>query len=278
MMCRILGVTRSGFYSYQKRKSERSLDESEHKLLLRHVLEIAEASRFTYGTRRIKRELNKLGFSFGRMKVRGLMRAANVFVRYRKKYKVTTNSNHKQPIFENVLKRQFNVSQPNYVYVSDITYIWTNEGWLYLTVIIDLFSRKVVGWNMSSRMKAEGVCDALTMAIWQRKPKHGLIVHSDRGAQYASNQYRRILKKNGFVGSMSKKGDCWDNSVAESFFSRLKEECVRWSNYQTRREAKQDILNYITMFYNSKRTHSTLNYCSPNEFEMKHEWSIKNAA
>ena len=133
--------------------------------------------------------------------------------------------------------------------MSDITYIWTNEGWLYLTVMIDLFSRKVVGWDMSNRMKAATVCNALTMAIWQRRPNEGLIVHSDRGSQYASKKYRHILQNNHFIGSMSRKGDCWDNSVAESFFARLKSERVSWKNYQTRWEAKQDILNYITMFY-----------------------------
>lgn len=164
---------------------------------------------------------------------------------------MTTNSHHKHPIFENILNRQFQAGEPNDAYVTDIIYVWTQEGWLYLTVMIDLFSRKVVGWHISSRMKADTVCDALRMAIWQRKPKAGLIVHSDRGAQYASKQYEKFLDKHGFIGSMSRKGSCWDNSMAESFFSRLKEERISWRNYQTRWEAKQYILNYITMFYNS---------------------------
>ena len=199
-------------------------------------------------------------------------------VRYRKKYKVTTNSDHKKPVFENVLNRQFQVAAPNLAYVSDITYIWTHEGWLYLTVMIDLFSRKVVGWDMSSRMKADGVCNALTMAAWQRKPQAGLIVHSDRGSQYASKRYRSLLDKNHCIGSMSRKGDCWDNSVAESFFARLKEERVHWRNYQTRLEAKQDILNYITMFYNSQRLHSSLGYMSPNQFENRYRELMKKVA
>ena len=148
-----------------------------------------------------------------------------------------------------------------------ITYIWTSEGWLYLAVVIDLYSRKVVGWSMGSRMEAQLVCDALTMAIWQRKPKAGLIIHSDQGVQYASHQYRRILRLHKFVGSMSKKGCCWDNAVAESFFGSLKQERVHWRNYRTRYTAQQDVLNYITMWYNSQRMHSYLNYQSPNEFE-----------
>ena len=278
MMCRLLGITRSGFYSYQTRERRKPKDDPARKELLEWVVKIAESSNFTYGSRRMQKALNALGYLLGRRKTKSLMKEANVFVRYRKKYKVTTNSNHKHPVFENVLARQFQVNEPNRAYVSDITYVWTQEGWLYLTVMIDLFSRKVVGWCMSSRMKADIVCNALTMAIWQRKPNSGLIVHSDRGVQYASKQYQKLLKKHAFIGSMSRKGDCWDNSVAESFFSRLKEERVNWRNYQTRAEAKQDILNYITMFYNSRRLHSTLDYCSPNQFEKNYIHSMRKVA
>lgn len=278
MMCRVLGVTRSGFYSYQKRQQNRPDNDPDYQELLEWVKKIAESSNFTYGSRRMRTALNALGYPFGRQKARRLMREAGVFVRYRKKYKVTTNSNHKKPVFENVLNRQFQVNEPNRAYVSDITYVWTQEGWLYLTVFIDLFSRKVVGWDMSARMKADAVCNALTMAIWQRKPDAGLIVHSDRGSQYASKQYCRLLNRHGYIGSMSKKGDCWDNSVAESFFSRLKEERVHWRHYQTRLEAKQDILDYITMFYNSQRLHSTLNYCSPNQFERRYNNLMREVA
>jgi transposase InsO family protein len=145
----------------------------------------------------------------------------------------------------------------------------TQEGWLYLATVIDLYSRRVVGWSMGSRMTAQLVCDALRMAIWQRRPKAGLIVHSDRGSQYASNAYRRLLKAHDFVGSMSRKGNCWDNAVAESFFGSLKQERVQWRNYQTRNEAQQDVMNYITMWYNSHRLHSYLGYKSPNQFEFE---------
>ena len=190
-------------------------------------------------------------------------------VKYRKKYKVTTNSDHRKPLFDNVLDRQFNVSSRDQAYVCDITYLWTQEGWLYLAVVIDLYSRKVVGWSMDSRMKAQLVCDALSMAIWQRRPAAGLVVHSDRGSQYASHAYRKLLKAHDFTGSMSRKGNCWDNAVAESFFGSLKSERVQWQHYQTRKEAQQDVLNYISMFYNSRRLHSYLGYESPNQYEAR---------
>nr|WP_173237634.1 IS3 family transposase [Legionella antarctica] len=276
LMCQLLGITRHGYYSYQKRQRNKP-DDPEHQELIDWVKNIAETSQYCYGSRRMKNALNALGYPVGRRRTQSLMREAKVFVRYRKKYKVTTNSNHKQPVYENVLNRQFHVKEPNKSYVSDITYIWTQEGWLYLAVVMDLFSRKVVGWSMSSRMKATLVCDALNMAIWQRKPSSGLIVHSDRGVQYASHQYRNLLKSKGYIGSMSKKGDCWDNSVIESFFGSLKQERVQWRNYQNRWEAQQDILNYITMFYNSHRLHSYLGYLSPNQFEKQSDFLMKVA-
>ncbi len=269
-MCQLMGVTRQGYYSYQKRQKNKSTDPL-HDELIEWVNKIAESSHFCYGSRRIRKSLNALGYPVGRRRTQSLMKEARVFVRYRKKYKVTTNSKHKQPIYENILNRQFHVEKANRAYVSDITYVWTQEGWLYLAVVMDLFSRKIVGWSMSSRMKASLVCDALNMAIWQRKPLAGLIVHSDRGSQYASKEYRQLLKRYHYVGSMSKKGDCWDNSVIESFFGSLKQERVQWRNYQTRWEAQQDILNYITMFYNSNRLHSYLDYQSPNQFELQVE-------
>ena len=265
LMCRLLGVTRGGYYGYQRRNGGRP--DFYHLELLEAVKDIAEATEYSYGSRRMKHALNALSYPVSRNKARKLMKEAGVQVKHRKKYKVTTNSNHKQPVFDNVLDRQFDVQKPDQVYVGDITYLWTQEGWLYLAVVIDLYSRKVVGWSMGSRMKAQLVCDALRMAIWQRRPGAGLIVHSDRGSQYASKDYRRLLKAHGFVGSMSRKGDCWDNAVAESFFGSLKQERVQWRNYQTRYEAQQDVMNYISMFYNSYRLHSYLGYVSPNRYE-----------
>jgi putative transposase len=264
VMCRLLGVSRNAYYRYCQEDRQ---PDPEHRAKLAAVKEIAEASGYSYGSRRMRRALNALGYPVGRRKARSLMREAGVKARYRKKYKVTTNSNHKQPVFENVLDREFDTAGPDQAYVSDITYIWTQEGWLYLAVFIDLFSRRIVGWSMGSRMKARLVADALRMAMWQRRPDAGLIVHSDRGSQYASKAYRGLLKANAFVGSMSRKGDCWDNAVAESFFASLKKERVQWRHYQTRAEAQQDILDYIVMFYNSRRLHSTLDYTSPNDYE-----------
>ena len=276
LMCQVLGVIRQCYYHYRRNRENKPAD-PEHQEMLRLVKEVAEASKDTYGSRRMKRALNALGFPISRNKARKLMGEADVQVRHRRKYKVTTNSNHKQPVFDNLVQRQFDVPEADRVYVADITYIWTQEGWLYLAVVIDLCSRKVVGWSMGSRMKAQLVCDALRMAIWQRGPKAGLIHHSDRGSQYASKAFRRLLKDNEFKGSMSRKGDCWDNAVAESFFGSLKQERVHWRNYQTRHEAQQDILNYISMFYNSHRLHSTLDYMSPNDYE-KQLTEMKEAA
>ena len=265
LMCQVLGVSRSCYYSFEK--SDARTPDPELEEMLDWVRRIDTSSKGTYGSRRMKRALNALSYPVSREKARRLIRLAGVWVRQRKKYKVTTNSKHSLPIYENLVDRQFDVARPNEVYVGDITYIWTQEGWLYLAVVLDLFSRKVVGWSMSSRMKSGLVCDALTMAIWGRRPEAGLICHSDRGSQYASKKYRRLLEANEFKGSMSRKGNCWDNSVAESFFGSLKQERVQWENYQTRHEAQQDVLDYITVFYNDTRLHSYLDYVSPNDFE-----------
>lgn len=266
LMSRLLGVSRSAYYDYEQRRRNRP-DDLGHRQVLDAVLDIAKSCGYTYGSRRMKRALNTLGYPVGRWKTRKLMHEAGVTVRHRKKYKVTTDSDHQLPVFENQLNRQFTVPRPDQVYVCDITYIWTQEGWLYLAIVIDLFSRKVVGWSMSSRMKASLVCDALRMAIWLRRPEPGLIVHSDRGSQYASKAYRKLLKAHGFIGSMSRLGNCWDNAVAESFFGSLKQERCQWRHYQTRYEAQQDILQYIAVFYNSQRLHSYLGYKNPNQYE-----------
>jgi len=266
VMSRLLGVSRNAYYRYCQRQRYRSPD-AEHKAMIEAVKEVAQGSDKSYGSRRMKHALNALGYPVGRQKARSLMREAGVKARYRKKFKVTTNSDHKQPVFDNVLARDFSAAESDRAYVGDITYIWTREGWLYLAVFIDLFSRRVVGWSMGSRMNARLVTDALNMAIWQRQPKPGLVVHSDRGSQYASKAYRRLLHANGFIGSMSRKGDCWDNAVAESFFASLKKERVQWRSYQTRAESQRDILDYIVMFYNNRRLHSTLGYISPMGYE-----------
>ena len=214
MQCRLLGVSLNGYYLYLKSLEQPT--DPVHKEMIEWVRDIAKNSKYTYGSRRMKKALNILGYRVGRNKVRKLMKEARVKAKQRRKYKVTTNSNHKQPVFENLLNREFEVAQPDQVYAADMTYVWTQEGWLYLAIVIDLCSRRVVGWSMSSRMKAKLVCDALQMALWRRRPKVGLIHHSDRGSQYASKAFRRLLKAHGIDGSMSRKGDCWDNAVVES--------------------------------------------------------------
>lgn len=275
-MCRLMGVSRSAYYDYEQRCRDRS-DDLGHRKLLDVVRDIAKSCDYAYGSRRMRRALNAMGYPVGRWKTRKLMREAGVTVRHRRKYKVTTDSNHQLPVFENHLDRQFTVARPHQAYVGDITYIWTQEGWLYLAIVIDLFSRKVVGWSMSSRMKASLVCDALRMAVSLRQPPPGLVVHSDRGSQYASKAYRSLLKAHGFVGSMSRLGNCWDNAVAESFFGSLKRERCQWRHYQTRYGAQQDILQYIAVFYNNQRLHSYLDYKSPNRYEAEAAKKVKVA-
>jgi len=275
MLCRVLGVSRGGFYDFLRRR-DRDPD-PEHKEKLEWVQDLAAASDHTYGSRRMARALQELGYRVGRHQARSLMREAGVWVRYRRRYRVTTNSKHDQPVFENRLERKFAVEAPDQVYAGDITYVWTAQGWLYLAVVIDLYSRKVVGWSMGRRLNSALVCDALTMALWRRRPSKGQLVHhSDRGVQYASRAFRKLLKARGVAGSMSRKGDCWDNAVVESFFGSLKSERIHWRSYQSRAEARADIVDYITMFYNSRRLHSYLGYQSPDEFERNGQ--LANAA
>ncbi len=240
------------------------------------VKEIHRQVKASYGARRMSAELESQGESCGRTKAATLMKIAGVAAKQKKKFKVTTDSRHNLPVAPNLLERNFEVSEPDTVYCSDITYIWTNEGWLYLVVVLDLLSRQVVGWSMSNRIVKKLVLDAFLMAVWQRRPEPGLIFHSDRGSQYCSTDFQKALKSNRMLSSMSRKGDCWDNSVAESFFGSLKIERVFDSVYRTRAEARRDIVDYIEMFYNSKRRHSYLGYLSPKEFEKR--MALKKAA
>ena len=274
LLCQVMRVCRSGYYSWETRG--KSLRQRERDRLIPKVKAIHRESKESYGARRIAEELEAQGESCGRTKAGTLMKLAGVEAKQKKKFKATTDSKHDLPVAPNLLERNFEVSEPDCVYCSDITYIWTTEGWLYLAVILDLFSRQVVGWSMSNRITKKLVIDALQMAVWRRRPEDGLIFHSDRGSQYCSNDFQKMLKKHGMISSMSRKGDCWDNSVAESFFGTLKVERVFDSIYQTREEAKRDIVDYIEMFYNSKRRHSYLGYLSPKEFEKM--MSVEKAA
>lgn len=224
-------------------------------------------SKSSMGSRKMTTQLRKEGFSVGRYRVRSLMKKLKLVVKQKRKFRVTTNSNHKLPVAENILDRQFNPLSPNQAWAADITYIWTAEGWLYLAVIIDLYSRRVIGWCMDKRQTKSLVIRALLMAINIRKPPQGLIHHSDRGSQYASPKYQASLKQHGILCSMSRKGNCWDNAVVERFFSSLKREWIKDNLYRSREEAISDVRAYIVTWYNSRRLHSTLGYKSPIEFE-----------
>ena len=267
MMCRLLEVKRSTYYAWRRRPESRRA-----KVDRRLQLEIEvshKASDRSYGSPRVHQDLQELGICCGRKRVARLMRENGIRAKQARRYKVTTDSDHNYPVADNLLDRQFDVDEPDRVWTADITYIWTQEGWLYLAAILDLFSRRVVGWSMSNWVDGQLVLGALRMAQNHRRPQVGLLHHSDRGSQYACHDYRAMLQHHGMICSMSRKGDCWDNAVSESFFKTLKVERVRDRDYWTRDEAKSDIIDYIERFYNRKRRHSYLGYLSPVEFELR---------
>jgi putative transposase len=266
-LCEVLDVSRSGFYEYLQRHAQASGDAEEAALLAR-VKAIAAETRHSYGSRRMAKQLQDEGFHVGRAKARRLMNKAGVAVqRPRRRGPMTTDSRHNYAVAPNLLARQFDVTAPDHVWAGDITHIWTAEGWLYLAVLVDLYSRKVVGWAMNHHMETTLVQDALQMALGRRSPSAGLMHHSDRGSQYASHTYQAMLANQGIVCSMSEKGECLDNAVAERFFGSLKGERTSLRHYATRQEAWDDVIDYIEMFYNSKRLHSYVGYVSPNDFE-----------
>ena len=265
LMCRVLQVSRGGYYAWRTRP-ESARSRSDRKLLV-DIRAAHKASRRTYGSPRMQRELLAQGHSVGRHRVARLMRLDGLRGRRRRRFRTTTQSNHAHPVAANQLERQFAVEAPNQAWVTDITYIWTLQGWLYLCVILDLYSRRVVGWAMSERINQALTLGALKMALAGRAPKPGLVHHSDRGSQYAAKLYRRLLKARGIECSMSRKGDCWDNAVAESFFATLKVELVYETLFITRAQARQGIFEYIEAFYNRVRRHSYLGYVSPVDYE-----------
>jgi putative transposase len=264
-MCEALDVSRSRYYAHKN--ASPTLRQNEDERLTKLIIKSFYESDRNYGTERIQRDLRDWGENVSRRRIGRLMKKAGLVCKTIKKFKATTNSKHNESISPNLLNRNFKVDEPNQVWVGDITYIWTDMGWLYLATVIDLFSRKVVGWSISNRMKTSLVNDAMLMAIWQRKPPKGLIWHTDRGSQYASKEHRALLKKHHIQQSMSRKGDCWDNAVAESFFHTLKTELVFHERYKTREQAQASIFGYIEVFYNRKRRHSANNLMSPANFE-----------
>lgn len=264
-MCRVFEVSPSSYYEWEQ------VPQSDHdrrdQELSEAIGEIFADKRSRYGSPRITQELAKQDIGVSRKRVSRLMREKGLRAKGKRKFKHTTDSNHSLPIAPNLVNQQFNVPAKNKVWVSDITYIQTLEGWLYLATIVDLYSRKVVGWSCSGRMTAGLVCEALDNAVQKRRPKRGLILHSDRGSQYASGAFRRRLWRYRMAQSMSAKGNCYDNAVAESFFATLKKELICGEVYRTRDEARTAIFEYIEVFYNRRRMHSLINYMTPDEFE-----------
>jgi transposase InsO family protein len=240
-----------------------------NRALLSEIRGIHREFRETYGSPSIWDALLKRGHGVGEHSVARLMRQDGLRAKTVKKWRVTTQSNHRLPVAANTLNRQFTVEAPNQVWAGDITYIWTAEGWLYLAVVLDLYSRAVIGWAMGAQLTGDLAQDALTMALQHRTPTKGLLHHSDRGSQYAATRYQQLLTAHGLTPSMSRRGNCWDNACVESFFGTLKRELVYHRQYRTRDEATQDIFEYIEVFYNRLRRHSTLGYHSPAEFEAR---------
>lgn len=267
-MCRVLKVDTSSYYYWHRTGCiVEKVDEELNNL----IKSIFKAGREAYGQRRIKEALQKKhGFIVSKRRIGSIMKSLNLIPKMRKKFKVnTTDSNHNLPVAPNILDRDFNSELPDTKYVGDITYIHTAQGWPYLATVIDLFSRKVVGWSMDDNMRVSLVNDALEMAIKRRSPQAGLIWHTDRGSQYASYSHKNLLQEHGIVQSMSRKGNCWDNAVAESFFHSLKTEFTNHEMFETRAKANEMIFEYIEVFYNRQRMHSSNNYLSPVEYEEK---------
>lgn len=265
VMCEVLAVSRSGYYAW--RKNPGSKRRQSNQTLREKIRTVHRDSRESYGSPRVYKALKAQGETCSENRVARLMREDGLKAKTKRRFKATTNSKHNLPVAPNLLNRNFSPEAPNQVYAGDITYIWTTEGWLYLAVVLDLFSRSVVGWAMDKRMTRQLVMDALTMAVQRRRPPSGAIFHSDRGSQYASGDFQALLAKHGMRCSMSRKGDCWDNAPVESFFGSLKQEMVFHQKYQTRFHARQSIFEYIERFYNRRRLHSTLGYKSPADYE-----------
>lgn len=257
-------VSRSGYYAW---KSKQGFDVNQDDGMSQEVVSIFEASRRTYGWRRVQQTLKKKGYQCNHKKVRRVMKELNLIAKVKRKFKATTQSKHGFPVLPNVLNREFSARKLDEAWVGDITYIATDEGWLYLAVVIDLYSRKVKGWAMSERMTADLVIAALEMAFGRSKETHNTLFHSDRGVQYASNAYQASLRVKKIQCSMSRKGNCWDNAVAESFFGSLKQELIYHSKFTTRQEAQKAIFEYIEVFYNRQRLHSAVGYKTPDEVE-----------
>lgn len=265
LQCVVLAVSRSGFYAWRSRGL--SATEQRRIALTQAIQEIFQASRETYGAPRVHADLVERGLPCDLKTVAKYMKAADIQAKSVRRFRVTTtDSNHSHPIAENIVNRDFQPSQKNVIWTTDITYIPTSEGWLYLAAVEDLFTREIIGWSMSGRIDSRLAVDALQMALSRSQPPEGLIAHSDRGVQYASEHYQRLLGEHGITCSMSRKGNCWDNAPMESFFATLKKELVHHEDYQTHAEARRSLFEYIEIFYNRQRRHSAIGYQTPSKF------------
>ena len=267
-MCKVLGVSKSGYYAWMNRPKSKQAKRKEK--LTGQIKRVFLESRRNYGSPKITKQLNSEGVPVSQKTVSRIMQEEGIRSKTVRKYKATTNSKHTLPIYPNLLDQQFKVERPGQAWVADITYIWTSEGWLYLATIMELFSRRIIGWAMGDRMTKELVIIALKRAIRTQTPTPGLIHHSDRGSQYASKEYQQILRNNGITTSMSRKGNCYDNACIESFHSVIKKELIFHEKYKTRDQAKKSIVEYIVSFYNYKRIHSFTNYMSPIAYEKQY--------
>jgi putative transposase len=266
-MCQVLEVSRSAYYAHRRRLE--SLTAQRNRQLVEQIKEIYQQSRRLYGSPRITAQLHDQGILCGHNRVARLMRRHHIVARTKRRFKVTTRSDHKLPVAPNLLQRCFHSDRPDRVWLSDITYIRTRQGWLYLAAVLDVCSRQIVGWSMDAYLGDRLVLNALRQALGRRQNAQGLLFHSDRGSQYASKSVRDILKEQQCIQSMCGKGNCYDNAMMESFFATLKTELVQFETYQTRAEAKQSIFEYIEVYYNRYRKHSALGYRSPAQFEQQ---------
>jgi transposase InsO family protein len=265
LLCETLEVSPAGYYAWRQRP--RSQQQQRRDALVVEIRAIHQEVQARYGSPRIHAELQARGQSCSVHTVAKLMQQQNIRAKTRRKFCCTTDSDHDLPVAENLLDRQFNPEMANQRWVADITYVPTGEGWLYLAAVEDLYARRIVGWSMADHLGSRLVVDALELAVQRRLPAEGLLAHSDRGSQYASEHYQRLLDKHGIRCSMSRRADCWDNAPMESFFASLKKELVHGANFATRIEARAAIMEYIEVFYNTKRRHSSLGYVSPAEYE-----------
>lgn len=265
-MCEIFQVSRSGYYGWRGRDNRER--DAKARTLLRAIEDVHRSSRNNYGSPRIFKQLKDMGHNVGKTTVERTMKAHGIRAKTKRKFRVTTDSKHQLPVAPNLLDRNFSPVKPNQTWASDITYVWTRQGWLYLAVIVDLFSRQVVGWSLDKTMTRELVCSALRQAYFRRRPGTGLLFHSDRGSQYCSKGFRKLLTEYRMIQSQSRRANCWDNACVESFFHTLKTEMIYFEDFETRNQAHRAIFEWVEVFYNRERLHSTLGYMSPVAFEV----------